>query len=77
MPDDFDGFTKEGEPPPTINCNVWGLVDFGEGKVRIRCTRTWEHDEHFCNVALIQPEETYDPQGVSGTNLDSFETPAE
>lgn len=36
------------------NCEVWGEVDFGEGKVRVRCTRTGDHTDHACHINLGQ-----------------------
>ncbi len=35
-----------------LNCPVYAVVDFGEGPVRIRCTREFEHDEHRCEVIM-------------------------
>lgn len=32
------------------NCDSWVVVDFGEGQIRIRCTRTDEHEQHYCHV---------------------------
>lgn len=39
-----------------LNCDVWGEVDFGLGKIPVRCTRTGEHDEHICVVMLDEEE---------------------
>ncbi len=35
-----------------LSCQVYATVDFGEGPVRIRCTRDFEHDEHRCEVIM-------------------------
>lgn len=35
-----------------LNCDVWGLVDFGLGPVFVRCTRMGFHIEHMCKVLL-------------------------
>ena len=37
-----------------LNCHVWAEVDFGMGKVPVRCTRTEEHDEHACVVLMTE-----------------------
>lgn len=47
-------------PPKNIvgNCDVWGVVDFGEGPVRVRCTMTdvtTDHKDHVC-VVVIKPD---------------------
>lgn len=39
----------------SYNCHVWGEVDFGEGPVKVRCTRVGEHDGHVCWVAINVP----------------------
>ncbi len=35
-----------------FNCDIWGMVDFGQGRVIVRCTKTGEHYEHKCEVFL-------------------------
>lgn len=39
------------------NCDIWAIVDFGNGPVEIRCTETGEHDQHRCEVVII-------PEGI-------------
>lgn len=35
-----------------LRCEVYGIVDFGEGPVRIRCTRDFDHTEHRCEIIM-------------------------
>lgn len=58
------------------NCNVYGLVDFGDGPVEVRCTETKPHVDHICKVFLAtegQKIEEKSPVGefdaVEGTHV--------
>lgn len=36
-----------GKREPALElCNVWFNVDYGEGPVRVRCTKMGAHDDH-------------------------------
>lgn len=67
--DDIDGWVKflngkppRSMPPPSdpldINCDVTGTVDFGKGFVEVRCTETDEHEDHICEVVLVNGKGT-------------------
>lgn len=48
------------------NCDIWSIVDFGNGPVEIRCTEVGEHSDHRCEIRIEVDE---DPQ-ISETSLD-------
>lgn len=50
MPNVYD--QDAGETGGLKNCDVWEEVDFGEGPVRVRCTRVGDHNTHSCLVLL-------------------------
>ena len=37
---------------PVRNCQVAGLVDFGNGPVQVRCTQSGVHLDHACVIFL-------------------------
>lgn len=39
------------------NCGIFGEVNFGEGPVRVYCTKQGNHDIHVCQV-LLAPDAT-------------------
>ena len=44
------------------NCEIWAIVDFGIGPVKVRCTETGEHNQHKC-VINITPEDDSNEMG--------------
>lgn len=48
----MDDRRRPNEIPPEENCDVWGVVDFGQGPVNVRCTQTGQHRRHRCEVRL-------------------------
>lgn len=56
-----------------MNCNVYGMIDFGDGLVEVRCTDTVpNHTDHICHVLLSVegqsiPEKA--PEGESGETV--------
>ena len=46
--------------PSELECEVFADVDFGNGRVEVRCTETGPHRNHICHVDLTRsdPQDT-------------------
>ena len=44
-------------PINDLSCDVWMTVDYGEGPVRVRCTKKGPHEDHESKVILDRYEE--------------------
>lgn len=53
-------------------CNSWETVDFGRGKVLIRCTITGKHTHHKCEVAWPAHAGRKDPVATVAEALSEF-----
>jgi len=49
---------------PMGDCQVWAFVDFGRGRVAIRCTETGEHTEHKCEIFISEPEVEHQTRNI-------------